>query len=269
MRNHGCIGRGLRLSLALLILAACAPPAPPAPVTLRVTGSSSMAPLLRDLAAAYSHSRPHVRIEVHGGDMVTGLEELRAGQADLAAVSWQPAEPPAGLHSVPIGRDAIAVIVHPRNAMPGLTLLQLRALYRGEVLDWRDLGGPEGEPIIISREDGSGTRAAFEAIVMGSDRVTLNALVMPGHAAVADYVASHRLAIGYVSMAALDARVRALPIEDARPTAEDVRSGAYHLSRSLYLYTLSPPTPAAQEFLAFVLSPAGQTIVGRHHISLR
>ena len=80
---------------------------------------------------------------------------------------------------IPVARDGIAVIVHPRNPITNVTALQLRALFGGEVLDWAALGGIEGEPAIVSREDGSGTRGAFEARVMGDQRVTLNALVMP------------------------------------------------------------------------------------------
>jgi phosphate transport system substrate-binding protein len=147
--------------------------------------------------------------------------------------------------------------------------LQLRAVYRGEILDWGAFGGLPEEPLIISREDGSGTRAAFEALVMVGDRVTLNALVMPTSEAVVDYVAGHRAAIGYVSMAALTDTVRALPVEDMLPSPENVRSGAYHLSRLLYFYAPEPMPPASQAFVDFVLSPAGQTIVGRYHVPLR
>ena len=147
--------------------------------------------------------------------------------------------------------------------------MQLRALYRGETLDWGAVGGAGGEPIIVSREDGSGTRAAFEALVMGDARVTLNALVMPTGQAVVDYVASHRGAVGYVSTAVLTDTVRAVPVEDIAPAASTVRSGAYPLGRMLYLYAPQPAPPATSAFLDFVLSPAGQAIVGRRLVQVR
>jgi phosphate transport system substrate-binding protein len=104
---------------------------------------------------------------------------------------------------------------------------------------------------------------------MGGDRVTLNARVLPTAAAVAEYVAAHPAAIGYVSMVQAGEPVNALWIEDTAPTAENIRSGAYHLNRLLYLYTPKQSPAATRAFLDFVLSPAGQSIVAQHHTPLR
>ena len=260
------------LLLAALLLTGCAArTSAPAPVTLRIAGSTSMTPLLTDLAQAYQARHPNVLIELAAGGSAIGLNELQAGRNDLAAVSWQAADakPAAGYQASPVGRDAIAVIVHPRNTTPGLTLLQLRAVYRGDTLAWNALGGPAGEPIVVSREDGSGTRAAFEAQVLGDDHPTLNALVMPSSRAVVDYVAAHRTAIGYVSLAWVDDRVRVVPVEDVTPDSDALRSGAYHLARTLYLFAPRPAPPVTQSFIDFVLSPAGQAIVARRYGTIR
>ncbi len=252
----GCTGRG-----------AITPP----PVTLRIAGSSSMTPLLADLAQAYQARHPHVLVDLQTGGSAVGLAELQAGRINLAAVSWQrgDATPPKGFQVIPVARDAVAIIVHPRNSVPGLTLLRARAIFRGDTTDWGALGGADGEPVVISREDGSGTRAAFEAQVMAGDHVTLNALVMPTSRAVVDYVATHRAAIGYVSSAWLDDRVRAVAVEDTMPDSPAIRSGAYHLARTLYLYAPNPAPPNAQAFIDFILSPAGQAIVAQRHVVLR
>lgn len=261
------------LLAAALLLTGCSPrgPAAPAPVTLRIAGSSSMAPLLAELAQAHQAQHPEVLIDLRAGGSQTGVAELQAGQVDLAAISWQPAaaRPPAGFQAFPIGRDAIAAIVHPRNTTPGLTILQLRAIFRGETRAWDTLNGPATDPVIVSREDGSGTRAAFEALVMGNERVTLNALVMPSSRAVVEYVAAHRAAIGYVSLAWADDRVRVVPVEDVTPDNTALRSGAYHLTRILYLYAPQRAAPAAQAFVDFALSPAGQAIVAQHYGAVR
>ncbi len=241
------------------------------PVTIRISGSTSMQPLLEDLAAAYQQMHPSVSVEIRAGGSSAGLDEVRAGTADLAAVSWlaEGAEAGEGWQATPIARDGLAVIVHPSNALPGLTILQVRSIYRGDMLDWGTVGGPKAEPLVISREDGSGDRLAFEALVMGEDQTTLGALVMPSARAAADYVAGHPLAIAYVSMSLLDDQVRAVPVEGIPPVAESVRSGAYHLGRLLYLYGRDRASPHTQDFVKFVLSPAGQAIVARHHMPLR
>jgi phosphate transport system substrate-binding protein len=104
---------------------------------------------------------------------------------------------------------------------------------------------------------------------MGDDRVNLNALIMPTAQAAADYVARHPAAIGYVSLAQVRDDVRVLPIEGIVPTAEQVQADAYHLGRLLYLYVDPSPAGDVRDFLDFVLSPAGQAIVARHHAALQ
>jgi phosphate transport system substrate-binding protein len=241
------------------------------PVTLRIAGSSAMRPVLLELTAAYERTHSNVAFEVIGGGTELGIRAVEEGKADIAAVSWapDPTAAPPGYRMTPIARDGLTIITHPRNPAQGLTLLQLRALYRGEVLDWAALGGPAGEPAIISREEGSGDRQAFETLVMGGERVSLSALVLSTAEAVAEYVAEHPAAIGYVSTAQQSDAVRVLSVEGLLPSAESVRSGAYHLSRLLYLLTPASASPQARSFVDFVLSPAGQSIVSRHHVALR
>lgn len=265
--------RRITLLLLGLLLTGCASGAArtPAPASLRITGSTSLQPVLEDLAAAYQDAAPNVLIDIRGGGTAIGAQQLRTGQTDLAAVSWQTEgeELPDNLRAIPIARDGIAIIVHPSNRLTDLTALQLRALYRGEILDWDAVGGSNGVPEVVSREEGSGTRAGFEALAMGGERVTLNALVMPTSQAVVDYVASHSNAIGYVSSGALTDQVSAAPIEQVAPTETMVRAGAYRLSRTLYLYAPVPTSATAQAFLDFVLSPAGQTIVAKRLVAVR
>ncbi len=278
--SRPCVRWGVLLAL-LALLVACTGKEAASTTTInspliRISGSTSMRRALDELAEAYQRQHPRALMEVRDGDSSIGLSELQAGQTDLAAVSWKPDGQgiPAGLAAFPVARDAIAVVVHPSNRVSGLTSLQLRACFRGELLDWAAIGGSgltgqAGEPVIVSREDGSGTRAAFEALVMGDDHVTLNALVMPSSQAVVDYVAGHRNAIGYTSMGNLTDQVRAIPIEDATPSAANARAGVYDLTRLLYLYAPEPVPPATQDFLDFALSPTGQAIFARHHVALR
>jgi phosphate transport system substrate-binding protein len=262
------IARSATLLIGFLwIAAACAGPqvaiAPPA--TLRIAGSTSLQPTLNELAAAYQIGHPQTVVEVFGGGTAIGIQELRGKEIDLAAVSWQAQDEalPDGLQAIPVARDGLAIIVNPQNTITNVTSLQLRALFRGETLDWGAIGGSGGEPIVISREDGSGARAAFEALAMGGERVTLNALVMPTSQTVVDYVAAHPNAVGYVSTAVLTDTVRAVPVEEVAPAGAALRSGAYPLGRVLYLYAPQPAPSEAQKFIAFVLSPEGQAIVAR------
>ncbi len=268
--------RAATLSLLLIcgaVLIGCAADqrATPTPTVLRIAGATSLQPALEALAGAYEADHPQVLVEVRGGGTAVGRQFLELGRADLAAVSWRAPDEAedARWQVVPVARDGIAIIVHPTNPITNLTFLQLRAIYSGEVLDWGAVGGGEGIPLVASREDGSGTRAAFEATVMSDKKVTLNAVVLPTGKAMVDYVASHRNAIGYVTSAALTEGVKVVALEETLPTREALRAGAYPLGRVLYLYAPRPPSPAAEAFLNFALSPAGQAVIGRSLVPIR
>ena len=273
---HALRFRGLSPFLLIFILmqlSACsaAPTATPTPERLRIAGSTSMTPVLRELAAAFQEKNPNVLVEVQGGGSTVGWDELRADRVEMAALSWwdEGKSVPEGFRLTPVGRDAVAVIVHAQNPISNVTALQFRALFAGEILEWSALSNLTGEPAIVSREDGSGTRAAFEARIMSGQRVTLNALVMPTTEAMVDYVATHRLAVGYVSPNAVDDRVKVVPVEGLRPSTEAVHAGAYYVMRLLYLAASEPPPLAAQAFLDFVQDPIGQSIIGKHHVPVR
>lgn len=252
------------LLIALLITGCGTTVTPPAPITLRLAGSTSMQPLLADLSAAYRARAPHVTIIIEGGGSRLGRELSTEGGTDLGLTSWLPTESDVGW-SVPIALDGIAVIVHPNNPLDGLTLLQLRHVFSGRFWHWEDVGGNYGEITVVSREDGSGTRAVFEDRVMEDQTVTSTAVVMPSSQAVVEYVAGHPLAIGYVSMGYLSPGVKALAVEGITPTPTHVKDGSYHLTRPLFLVTAHEPQGEIRAFVDFCLSPVGQAIVGERY----
>jgi phosphate transport system substrate-binding protein len=257
------------LLLLLLLLVACGEPvATPEPVFLQATGSTAMSPLLSELAAAFGESSPLIDLEVSGLGTQFGLETLRSGEADLALVSWLPAELDPGWRATAIARDAIAVIVHPSNPVDGLGLLQLQDLFGGRVYEWaRVLGSARALGTLqpVSREAGSGTRAAFEALVMIEREVTPLAIVAPSSRAVIEYVVRDPHAIGYVSMGYVTSEVKVLKVEGELPTPQTAQQGSYPLTREFWLVTADPPLEAVQDFLDFVLGQAGQQIVGRRY----
>ena len=261
------------LGLACLLLAAataCSAPVPvastPAPAYLRVGGSSSMAPALQELAAAFSARRPELTVDVQASNTSAGLAALAEGRVDVAMASWQPAEPPAGLQWVSIGQDGIALIVHPRNKVEDLSLVKVQELFAGWHADWSELSETGGPIEVVSREGGAGTREAWEAGVMAGHAVTPAAVVMPSSAGVAEWVATHPSAVGYISASQVTDGVRVVSIDGEEPTAESVAAGEYPLRRPLFLVTAPASDRLAEEFVRFCSSPAGQEIVGKYHL---
>lgn len=228
-----------------------------------------MIPLVEELATAYHERQAGVTIDIQAGGSTLGREMAAAGQVDLGLISWLPDGPPDGTQATVVARDGIALIVHPTNPITGLTMIRAHELYSGRTVDWEQVDGVSGLVQVVSREDGSGTRTAFETMVMGEDPVTLTALVMPNSQAVVDYVAGDPHALGYVSMAYVNDQVRAVAIEGLLPTPENVSRGEYHLTRELIFLSRKDTIPPAQGFLDFALSPAGQTIVAQNYGRVR
>jgi phosphate transport system substrate-binding protein len=254
----------------LLFVASCgATVTPPTPVYLKAAGSTAMTPLLQDLAAAYHERQPDVTIDINTGGSALGQELASAGQVDLGLTSWLPGSPPPGVKATVVARDGIALVVHPTNAITGLTLVQAHDLFYGSLGDWQAVSGVSSPVQVVSREDGSGTRAAFEALVMQGDRVTPTALVMPNSRAVVDYVARDPHAIGYVSMGYVSDKVRVVAVEGLLPNPQNVSRAEYNLTRDLVILTRPDAPGAVRAFLDFVLSPAGQAVVGQRYGRVR
>lgn len=282
------------LLVLLLLLGACGEPlATSEPAFLQATGSMEMASLVAELADAFGQTSPLVTIEVDGLGTGFGLQALRAGEADMALASWlPPRRDEAGggdwslepdWRATAIARDGLAIVVHPDNPLEGLGLLQLQDLFGGRAYEWAALtlpaaaDGPSaggglsalGEVQPASREEGSGARAAFEALVMVDQGVTPRAVLLMSPAAVVEYVAATPNAIGYVSMGDVTDEVKVLEVEGLLPTAETAAQGAYPLTRELWMVTAQAAPSGVQGFLDFVLSPAGQQIVGQRYGRVR
>lgn len=279
------------LLVTLFVLVACQPPGvtPRRTTVVHIAGSSAMQPMLYELTTAFTRQHPAVLFEVTGGGSTTGEERVMAGQVDLAASTLISPTVPTMARRTPIGLDGLAIVVHASNPITTLTMSQLQALYSGRVFTWEEMGGLPEEVLLISREDGSGSRQLFDARVMGEEAVALTAVVMPTSGDVVTYIAKHPNAIGYVSrayvLAAIDQaipNVPAPPDEAARvldvkvvavdgqvPTQQAIQTQSYPLIQPLYLVSRTRPTGWQQQLIDFALSPAGQAIVARYHGRVR
>ncbi|HET91488.1 MAG TPA: hypothetical protein ENN99_12245 [Chloroflexi bacterium] len=224
------------------------------PVTLSLVVADSCAPLVERLVTAYAEARPWVTIQVQVFDTSVAERMLRAGEVDVALLSWtweMTYEEP--LWAATFAHDGIAVIAHPGVTFSETGLAHLQDVFRGRIQEW---GGVV--LVVVTRESGSGTRAAFERAVLGFHRTTHNAVVMPSGEAVVEYVARTPGAIGYVSTLHLSdsavSRVRVLPVEGVLPTGEAITNGEYPISRPLRVATVTEPTGEAREFAQWLLN---------------
>jgi phosphate transport system substrate-binding protein len=224
------------------------------PVTLRLVAPESLTRQAEAFSESYHQEHAWVTIQVLDAANSSVAERLLLeGESDLALVGWLdiPADGPA-VWKKPFFKDAIAVAVHPSFPLTETGLAFLHEVYRGRVQEW---GGVV--LIAVSREAGSGIRAAFEDVVMRGADVTQSAVLMPSNGAVVDYVARTPGAIGYASVSEPIEGVRILPVEGSLPSPEALADGSYPIWRSLYIEGQTEPVGGAREFAQWVVGPEG------------
>ncbi|MDQ7029859.1 MAG: undecaprenyl-diphosphate phosphatase [Ardenticatenia bacterium] len=260
--------------LILFGLVACGAPSRPGAgdelIVVRVTGAEEMVPLLAELAATYADKHPNIFVDVSGGGSQWGLRALFSGLADIGMVSYRPQDEALRsgrqrLNAVEVGRDGLAIIVHPDNPLVRLPKSTLVHLFNGTTFTWDTLGWDAGDVTVFTRERGSGDRTVLETYLFDKSdaRMTLNAQLVPTPGALAQAVAETPAGIGYVGLSYLSGAVKALSVEGVPPSPEQVADGSYPLTRSLVLVTQRRPPRAVKDFVEWVLSAEGQAIVAR------
>jgi phosphate transport system substrate-binding protein len=230
---------------------------------ITVAGSTSVEPFAELLAEEYMRIHPESHIYVQGGGSTAGVVAARthAAQIGMSSRSLLPTE--SDLYPVTIAKDAIAVIVHPTNPVGSLHLTQVQDVFSGKIKDWGELGGPSHKIVLVTREEGSGTREAFQNFVMKKEEISLDALVQDSNGAIRQVVSNDPHAIGFISLGLVNSKVKAVNISGAEPTHENVERGRYTLVRPFLFLFSSPPEGEPKSFLEFVLSPTGQEILAK------
>jgi phosphate transport system substrate-binding protein len=226
-----------------------------------VAGSTSVQPFAEKLAEIFMQEHPAVRIEIQGGGSSAGVFAARQGASDLGACSRELTDKEKDLVEIPIAWDGIAVIVNAKNPLTNLSLVALRRIYAGQITNWRELGLPPHAIHLITREEGSGTRNAFEELVMGKVEITPSALVQDSNGSVREIVANDPHALGYISVGLVEGQVKAVAIDGVTPTRETIKAQKYKLVRRFLLVSRLPPKGQVKDFVDFILSAKGQSIL--------
>lgn len=253
-----------------LALGACGQPTPTSPPTQpplsgRITfaGSTTVQPLAAKLGDAFRQRHPDVTLDIAAGGSVVGIQAVHDGTVDIGMASraLKPEEA-AGINQHQIASDVIAVVVPASNPVSGLSLEQLRNIYLGQIVNWSEVGGPDREIIVVVRSQSSGTRGAFDEIVLEKKEPAAPLLAEAVTAGdMAAIVLASPAAIGYVGFGNLEPGLKPLAIDGVLPSEATVRDGSYRLVRPLLLLTGPLTQPLAQTFVEFALSAEGQQVV--------
>lgn len=249
--------------------------------SMQIKGSDTIVNLIQAWAERFVADRPGMNIGVTGGGSGTGFAALMNKTCDIAMSSREIEDKERnlarskGVEPVEfiVGLDGLAILINKENPVNNLTVGQLRDIFTAEITNWREVGGEDRKIVILSRESNSGTHMFFKEHVLrradkkAKDEFAPQALMMPSSQAIYDEVCQNPNALGYVGMGFINDGVKAVSVasdagsEYVYPTPGNVMSGAYPVSRPLYLYTNGQPEGNVREFIDYALSDKGQKIV--------
>lgn len=240
--------------------------------TVKVAGSTSVQPLAEELAEAFMAKNADVTVSVQGGGSSAGVEAANTQTAQIGTSSRElkAEEKGYGLTETVIAKDGIAVIVNSENQIAELTMEQVKKIFAGEIKDWSEVGGKKAPITVIVREEGSGTRGAFEEMVLGKGgKFVANAVIQNSGGAVKTAVSKDVNGIGFLSLGSVDSAVKALKIDGVQPSEATVIDGSYKISRPFLFLTKGEADAPTKAYIDFILSPEGQELVSKHYVKIK
>jgi phosphate transport system substrate-binding protein len=243
--------------------------------TIKISGSTTVLPIVQKAADQYMATHPEADIQISGGGSGVGIQAIGAKTVDIGMSSREvtkdeKAKNP-GFVITSVAQDGIAVIVNPANTIQYITLDQIKNIYLGKITKWTEISGAgvpntNNQIVVIGRDSASGTRTYFDESVLLKATPTNKMLEKNSNGAVTQTVAQTPGAIGYVSIGFVSKDVKAVPIwynamKIVPATLDNVKTKTYPVSRDLYVITNGQPTGLAGDFIKYILSPDGQKIV--------
>lgn len=248
--------------------------ATPSSTSITIKGSDTTLPISQKVAEQYMKDNSDETIIVTGGGSGVGISSLMSGTTDIAQSSRKIKfdevekirDSGKSIEEVVVAYDAMAVVVHPDNAVNELTREQLEGIFTGKIQNWNELGGEDLKIIPYSRETSSGTYEFFKESVL-LDRNYVNGIMsMPATGAIIQSVNQTKGAIGYVGLAYLNKDVKAIHVSYdgenfVEPTIENAKNNTYPIVRPLYFYHEKDTNEKLDQFIQYTLSPAGQKLI--------
>jgi phosphate transport system substrate-binding protein len=235
---------------------------------LTITGSSSVAPLILEVAKAFEKLNPRVRVDVQTGGSSRGIADARRGLADIGMASRDlTTVERSELEQHLLARDGICLIVHARNTVAELTEQQISDIFTGKVADWAEVGGTRGRVTVINKAEGRSTLETFLSHFNLKNSDVKASVVIGDNAQGIKTIVGNPGGIAYVSIGAAEFEVqqktplKMLPLRGVIPTTASVANGTFPLSRALILATKGTPSGLAREFIAYATSPKVHNLV--------
>ena len=234
--------------------------------TVSTDGSTSMEKVIGALGESFKAQNAGVTFTYNPTGSGSGITAVSEGRCDigLSSRALKDDEKASGLKETILAYDGIAIIVNPQSKVEDLTVEQIKKIYTGEITNWSEVGGADGEIVLIGREAGSGTRDGFESITDTKDKCKYRQeLTSTGD--VITTVANNPNAIGYASLASVKDTVKALKVGGVTPTEDTVKDGTYLIQRPFVFVTKTDTklSDTAQKFFDYAMSSAAASIISK------
>ena len=226
-------------------------------------GSTSMSKVIESLSEAFGEETG-IEVTYNATGSGAGIEAVLAGRCDIGLSSrdLKEEEKENGLEGTILAYDGIAIIVHPDNPVTDLSIETIAKIYTGEITNWKDVGGNDGEIVLIGREANSGTRDGFESITGTEDKCKYRQeCTSTGDVITA--VSSNPNAIGYASLASVKDSVKAVSVDEVAPSEATVKDGSYAVQRPFVLVTKKDTklSENAQKFFNYITSEDANEVI--------
>ena len=232
--------------------------------TVGTDGSTSMEKVIGALGEAFEGENDGVTFTYNPTGSGTGITAVAEGRCDigLSSRALKEEETNKGLTGKVLAYDGIAVIVNPENPILDMDVETIAKIYTGEIKNWSELGGNDGEIVLIGREANSGTRDGFESIT-GTEDICKYRQELTSTGDVITTVANNPNAIGYASVASVKDTVKVISVNGVEPTDDTIKNGTYQIQRPFVLVTKadSKLSETAQKFFDFCFSEDAKSII--------
>jgi phosphate transport system substrate-binding protein len=243
--------------------------------SIRISGSTTVLPIVQKAADQYMETHPDADIQISGGGSGVGIQAIGAKTVDIGMSSRDVTKDEMTKYPsfvvTTVAQDGIAVVVNPANEIKFITQDQVKGIYLGTITKWTEINGANvpgtnNQIVVIGRDSASGTRVYFDEVILSKATPTKNMLEKNSNGAILQTVAQTPGSIGYVSIGFVSNDVKPLPIwwnsqQFIAPTLDNVKNRTYPISRDLYVITNGKPTGLTGDFIRYILSPEGQKIV--------
>lgn len=231
--------------------------------TVSTDGSTSMETVIEFLKEGFTEENKDVKVTYNPTGSSAGIQAVSEGRCDIGLASRDlKDDEKAELTGTVVAIDGIAIIVNKENGVKNLTLDQIAKIYKGEITNWKDVGGADAQIACIGREAGSGTRDGFESITETEDACKYSQeLTSTGD--VIQTVANNPNAIGYASLASVKDTVKSVTVDGVAATTETIQSGEYKVQRNFVMVTKTGAelSEAAKAFFDFATSGEADSLI--------